>query len=238
MKVTSLVPSNWENLQNEVCRFFNEAGYIAKTTKIVETVRGEVEVDVFVESNHELIKSFICECKYWNSNIPQEKVHAFRTVVHDSGSTLGIIIAKKGFQSGAYNAAKCSNVLLKNWDEFINMISEQWTDNQLSRVNEIANPLSVYTDPLDVPIKELSDEAKKTYIKVTEDCLRAYLLIRSMKRDALLKEKIELNDIVFFELDMLFEYCEEIFIKAIEQYEKIFKDTSLEEWKFKFGEYE
>ncbi len=54
----------------------------------------------------------------------KKKIHAFRTVTHDSGSMLGIIISKNGFQSGAYEAAYCSNILLKDWTGFIDLIKD------------------------------------------------------------------------------------------------------------------
>lgn len=161
MKITTTEPKNWRNLQDEVCRYLNEAGYIAETPKTIKTVRGHVEVDVYAESNKELIKSFICECKYWNSPIPKEKIHAFRTVTHDSGSMLGIIISKNGFQSGAYEAAYCSNILLKDWTGFIDLIKRQWLTNQMAKLVKISSPLSVYTDPMDVPYIELEDHKKK-----------------------------------------------------------------------------
>ncbi|MBU3221140.1 hypothetical protein [Clostridium algidicarnis] len=44
MKITNTIPKNWKDLQDEVCRFLNEAGYFAETPKKIRTVRGEVEV--------------------------------------------------------------------------------------------------------------------------------------------------------------------------------------------------
>ena len=85
MRITNEVPESWQDLQDKVCKYLNHAGYHAETTKTIEMVRGKVEVDVFATSDDELLKQFICECKYWETPVPQEKIHAFRTVVHDSG---------------------------------------------------------------------------------------------------------------------------------------------------------
>lgn len=93
MKITNYVPTNdWQALQNQVSKFLNEARYSAETEKVIYTVRGDIEVDVFVTSKYEMLNQFICECKCWNTIVPQEKIHAFRTVVSDSGSMLGIFI--------------------------------------------------------------------------------------------------------------------------------------------------
>lgn len=134
MKITNEVPSDWKDLQNKVCKFLNEAGYDSESPKTIKTVRGDVEVDVFSISNDEFIKQFICECKFWNTPVPKEKIHAFRTVVHDSGSMVGIFISKNGYQSGAYEAAYCSNVLLKDWDGFIDLIEDKWVKKTIFKI--------------------------------------------------------------------------------------------------------
>lgn len=163
MIFTTSTPETWVDLQNYVCRFLNEAGYTATSPCEIETVRGPVEVDVLVESPDELIKKIICECKFWNTAVPKEKVHAFRTVVGDSGASLGLLISKSGFQSGALEAAKYSNVMLLTWDEFTKIIEDKWILTQLIILKKVSAPLSVYTDPLDIPYEQLSDAGKATF---------------------------------------------------------------------------
>lgn len=93
MIMTKRNPTNWKELQELAAYYFNYSGYEAITPYNIQTVRGEVEVDVFVKTKNELNEIILCECKFWNTSIPQEKVHAFRTVVQDSGASLGIIIS-------------------------------------------------------------------------------------------------------------------------------------------------
>jgi len=57
----------------------------------------------------------LVECKYWKRPIPQTVVHAFRTVVADSGANVGLIVSLNGFQAGADSAALLSNVHLIDW---------------------------------------------------------------------------------------------------------------------------
>lgn len=92
-------PKDWVELQDKVAYILGSCGYIVETPKKIQTARGEVEIDVFAQSSEELI---ICECKFWESNVPQNTVFAFRTIAEDIGANKGIIVAKKGFQSGAY----------------------------------------------------------------------------------------------------------------------------------------
>lgn len=155
MKFTDRCPSTWKELQDDVALLLNQAGYQAVSPCTIETARGNVEVDVLVESPDELVKKIICECKYWNSPIPKEKVHAFRTVVSDSGAYLGLIISKCGFQSGAIETAKYSNVQLLTWEQLTDLISDKWILCQLRKIKRESVPLSEYTSPLHFPYEQL-----------------------------------------------------------------------------------
>ena len=84
---------------------------------------------------------------------------------------LGIFISKTGYQKGAIEAAYCSNVLLKDWQGFIDMIAVKWVKNRFDEVMRIASPLATYTDMLDVPVEILSDEDKA----LNEQLLKRYL---------------------------------------------------------------
>jgi len=232
MKITNMLPTDWRDLQDKVCRLLNESGYFAESPKTINTVRGAIEVDVYATSELELLKQFICECKFWNTPIPKEKIHAFRTVVNDSGSMLGIIISKNGFQSGAIEAAHCSNVLLKDWHSFVELIKNQWIVNQFHKLKEIAKPLSIYTDPLDVPHDKLTEGEKNKYINITESCLGVYLFFQSLNLKSFLQDSISVGDKSFTALDELFEYCEMVFCNAIIKYQNLFKNNQIEKWKF------
>lgn len=235
MKITNEIPSDWKDLQNKVCKFLNEAGYDSESPKTIKTVRGDVEVDVFSISNDELIKQFICECKFWNTPVPKEKIHAFRTVVHDSGSMVGIFISKYGYQSGAYEAAYCSNVLLKDWDGFIDLIKDKWLKRQYSNLFQHIYPLSVYTDPFDVPIELLSDIELKKYKELNEKIIDDYLICRSLKFKKIKENAIEINGKTFDSYDKLFDYFKRTLTPKIKEYEEIFKNYPIESRKFKSG---
>lgn len=118
MKFTNVVPTDWKDLQNLVAEYLTFAGYKAITPQTIDTARGEVEIDVYVESPNELVKKVLFECKFWKTPVTKEKIHAFRMVVQDSGAELGLLISKNGYQSGAIEAAKYSNVRLETWESF------------------------------------------------------------------------------------------------------------------------
>lgn len=235
MRLTDETPKDWRNLQDLVCKYLNESGYHAVSPKTIETVRGNVEVDVYVTAKNELIRTFICECKYWNTAVPKEKIHAFRTVVQDSGATIGIFIAKEGFQSGAIEAARCSNVLLKDWDGFLELIREQWIFHQLLRLKHITQPLSVYTDFLDVPLDQLEDAKKKQYMDYLQKYLRTYIFSREISKTKLQQDKIEGCNTVFSSCRELFDFFEKECTEAVEAFKKLFEGCSIEAYKFECG---
>ncbi len=165
MHFTNTEPNTWIDLQDKVTQYLNEAGYKAVSPRTINTVRGFVEVDVYIEAPDELIKRIICECKYWKTPVSKEKVHAFRTVVADSGAALGIMISKEGFQKGAIEAAKLSNVILLTWDQFIALISRKWMREQTMILRKIQRATYVYTSVMSVPIELMSEEGEKEYFQ-------------------------------------------------------------------------
>ena len=52
MKITNEIPKDWRHLQDLVCKYLNQAGYSAEVAKTINTVRGKVEVDVFVTAKN------------------------------------------------------------------------------------------------------------------------------------------------------------------------------------------
>ncbi len=229
--MTNRKPETWTELQDMVAHYFNYSGYEAITPCKIETVRGEVEVDVFVKADNELSNRIICECKYWNTPIPQEKIHAFRTVVNDSGASLGIFISKLGFQKGAIVAADRSNIKLFTWEQFLDYLFEKWFVYRKNRLRKLSKPLSVYTDPFDIPAELLSksqlDEYKKTQVKF------AGLYIMTFNFDENMVSKYnEAFDESVTTIEEFFNSAEEKIEDALSYYEVFFKGVEIPEWKF------
>lgn len=232
LKFSNTEPTSWRDLQDQVARFLNQADYYAKSPCTINTARGTVEVDVLVESPDELVKKIVCECKFWSTPVPKEKIHAFRTVVSDSGASLGLLISKSGFQSGAIEAAKYSNIQLMTWDEFLTMIQNKWILCRLKRLKEISAPLSVYTDYLDFPYEKLLPEDKARY----NSAVNEYISLRStcwmISKTDLLNEinehvrwyRMEEFSSVEDYLNFLFDETE----RAISFYEEIVRHSGIE----------
>jgi restriction system protein len=148
--ITSSAPERWQDLQAEVSRILAECGMRVEIEKIIPTVRGRVEIDVFAEEEIERRRSTIlCECKHWRQPVPQGVIHGFRTVIGDIGAHKGYIISMRGFQAGAFSAAELTNVDLTTWDEFQVAFEPTWMKRFFApHLTTRLDPLMTYTEPL------------------------------------------------------------------------------------------
>lgn len=147
MNIFSVKPENWVDLQDKVAYVLKSCDYSVETPRKISTVRGNVEVDVYAECSD---MSVICECKYWETKIPQNVILAFRTVVDDIGANKGIIISKNGFQVGAYKNAANTNIELETWDEFLETYKEKYLKSYIKRFLRVKSKLfraaSIHTE--------------------------------------------------------------------------------------------
>lgn len=110
--------NEWSEYQEEAAEFFRSLGLEATTNVAVKGVRTSHDVDVLVKSRHAGFEvTWIVECKHWNSRVSKLHVLALREIVADTGSDRGILLAEKGFQSGAAEAAALTNVHLTSLAE-------------------------------------------------------------------------------------------------------------------------
>jgi restriction system protein len=148
--ITSRQPDSWENLQDAVGAVLRECGFTVEIEKKLDTARGTVEIDVYSEEPINRRKYVIlCECKHWKQRVPQNVIHAFRSVVADSGANLGYIISSAGFQSGALTAVDLTNVRLMTWWEFQEEFEATWIERYLRPLfDEMLSRIVQYTAPL------------------------------------------------------------------------------------------
>ncbi|SFB60251.1 Restriction endonuclease [Rhizobium sp. NFR07] len=147
---------DWKNLQDTVANFFREMGYEVRSPHVVQHVRGSKEVDVYVSDPRTSIPHVILiECKHWGSNLPQETVHSFRTVMSDCGANTGIIVGSTGFQSGAEKAVAYSNIELRTWESLQLAYGNEWFLCQKERLNPLLAKLKhndgLYLDQWETP---------------------------------------------------------------------------------------
>lgn len=231
MKFIDYAPTTWKELQDLVALLLDEAGFRSVTPCTIETVRGKVEVDVFVQSPDIFVKSIICECKFWKTRVSKEKVHAFRTVVHDSGASLGLIISSIGFQAGAMEAAELSNVKLFSWDSFTDTISEKWIIEKLKRIKIQSNYLMEYINPLHFPYEKLTKDTKPRYDLACEKYMPLKMTCWLLSKSDLLNDSCILKDCYdidsFTSIVSYLNYLESEVLIAIDEFRHIVEDAGI-----------
>ena len=105
---------NWREYQEAVAEVFRNLGCRAEVEKKVVGARGSHKVDVFVtfqKFGREC--RWIIECKLWSRRVDRSEVVKLQSIVQNIGADRGVIFTEIGFQSGAYDAAQNTNILLQ-----------------------------------------------------------------------------------------------------------------------------
>src|SRR6266481_5274441 len=103
--------ADWSEYQEEVAQFFRDLGLAAETNESMIGSRTKHAIDVVVRSKQAGIDvTWLVECKHWKPAVPKETVLTFRTIVQDVGADRGFVMAEGGYQSGALEAARLTNI--------------------------------------------------------------------------------------------------------------------------------
>ncbi len=189
--IDSCEPVSWRDLQNAVARILHESGVVIAVEKIIQTARGQASIDVWAhDAKATPTQTYLVECKRWRARVPQTVVHAFRTIVGDSGANWGAIISARGFQKGARLAAEFTNVRLLSWREFQELYTERWLlQHFLREIAESTDPLTEYTEPINSRIFRKADLLPKIrrleFRRLRNAYLPLGLLCMSFRADAI-----------------------------------------------------
>ncbi|CAN7677047.1 restriction endonuclease [Caballeronia sp. LjRoot29] len=142
-------PNDWRELQNGVCRLFNEIGLTASVEKDIQTPRGTVAVDVYAVDEQSVDKiRYIVECKNWGSAIPQTVVHAFTTVMAETGANIGFIVSLHGLQAGAIRYTNNTSTHGLTYLELQKRYLPVWWERHFCpAVGDAADDLMQYVEP-------------------------------------------------------------------------------------------
>lgn len=150
-------PCDWKALQTGVARLFNEIGLTAETEVKLKTPRGEVEVDVWAVDEASVDKiRYVVECKNWDTAIPQTVVHAFTTVMAETGSNIGFIVSRRGFQAGAQRYTHSTNIVGMTYLELQQRYFSIWWERWFCRqVGDVGETLEGFVEPYNPQRDEL-----------------------------------------------------------------------------------
>jgi restriction system protein len=148
--------ATWQEYQEEVATFFRSLGLDATTDHTVNGARTSHDVDVFVRSHYvgfDVI--WIVECKHWSTPVTKLHVLALRAIVTELGADRGILLCEAGFQSGALEAARLTNVHATSLAALRGTASAEFTAMRLRELFDRAERCRVryWHLPKDVRIK-------------------------------------------------------------------------------------
>lgn len=127
--------NDWFDYQEEAATLFRSIGLEASTNVTIKGVRTSHDVDVVVKSHHGGFDvTWLVECKQWKFAVSKLHVLALREIVADTGADRGILLCEAGFQSGAIEAAKLTNVQVTTLD---NLRSTAGGDISAMRLREL-----------------------------------------------------------------------------------------------------
>lgn len=112
------VAVDWNEYQEKSADLFRTLGLEAETNVTLQGVRGKHDGDVVVRSKVVGIELlWLVECKHWQRRVSKLHVAALTTIINDVGADRGVILAEKGYQSGAKAMAETSNITLTSLAE-------------------------------------------------------------------------------------------------------------------------
>ncbi|ANG99102.1 hypothetical protein A8A54_21305 [Brucella pseudogrignonensis] len=167
--ITNKMPDTWQELEQTVADILSECEMESTRTVNIKLPRGSVDIDVVAKETIDGIQNLIiCECKNWQTNIPREIVHAFRTVMHEIGANRGYIISRVGFQVGAHEAAEATNISLVTFQQFQELYFTKWYKKRLWQVERRVSNFNTYYEPIGRPGFHLleTDEERDAYVDV------------------------------------------------------------------------
>ncbi len=104
---------DWRDYQEAVAAIFRELGCTAAVNARITGARGKHLIDVYVTFRHHGVEcSWVIECKLWKKHVEKANVLMLKGIVEDVGADRGIIFCENGFQSGAQDASRHTNILL------------------------------------------------------------------------------------------------------------------------------
>lgn len=172
---------------------------------------------------------YLCECKYWEKNIPQDEVMTFRTKMNDYGANTGFIISKVGFQKGAFEVAENTNVILVNWDQFQDIFIDKWFKFMSRCLYDNYYPLLDYADPMNSymskKVQKLDKKNKKAFLNLQKNYHDLYMILAIFSSEIGLERVMSQDININFKNNKLCDLFKRVFEEssnAIKEFDDIF----------------
>ena len=210
-------PKDWRDLQNKVCLLLSQCGFKTETEKTIKTPRGEVEIDVYAIDPRSIdLISYVIECKNWGNPVNQSVIHAFTTVMNETGSNIGYIVSKVGFQRGAVSYTDHTNIRLFTFDDLQKHYYKIWMVNFFApQLEYYVERCNLYTEPCnstrDRAVDNLKDESRNAYNNLIDKYGRLIVTLEMMAIGINYMMKIKTDeDYTAIDWTKLFDECDKI----------------------------
>jgi hypothetical protein len=125
----------WRTYEREVALLFEQLELNARIQDRIVGARATHKVDVAVRHSRSGVEQlWIVECKQWKSSVKKEIIAALATIVEDVGADRGFVFCESGFQRGARDAARHTNITLTSIAQFRHGTRDQLIEVQLRQL--------------------------------------------------------------------------------------------------------
>jgi len=142
----------WHDYQEEVAEFFRKLGCDVEVDARVQGARAKHNIDVWVKFHRYGFEiKWAIDCKQHKEPIRLEKASALREIVVDIGADHGVLLAESGFQPGAKDVVKSTNISLRTFEELRELAKPDLLSNILRKLEEKAERLDELMSDLFIP---------------------------------------------------------------------------------------
>lgn len=171
----------------ELSKFSNKDIKVENKYDIVGKSGTTHNIDVYYQFElNGIVHRVIFECKNWKSKVSKDKVLTLKAIIDDIPNSVGIMVAPKGYQSGAKTFAEHHDIeLISGSEQSLLAIVAQ------SKLKVVLPDETVIGEPFYCLMEKGNDgKVNGTYIRNSDASGGAFLILCFSKREA---EEIETN---------------------------------------------
>ena len=162
------IPATRQELTQFVSEFWEQCGFSTRLDCEIETVQGLTSMVVCAyDGTNRADPVFLCECRYWSDPVPDNIIQGVETFFQRSGAKSVFILSKTTSVNIPPSIAETVDVNLSTWQEFQGHFSQQWVRFQTDNIQQNAEDIGNYCDPLETYVsarlKKASDDFREQY---------------------------------------------------------------------------
>jgi hypothetical protein len=166
-------PGTHLDLQQFASEFWEQCGFTTKVDCEIVTAQGSMTISVCAyEGTDRVDPVSLCECRHGSDPVPDDIIHDFGTIVRASNAKTGFILSGTARADDPSGIDETVDIRLLTWQEFQDHFSKQWVRYQIEKVQQDAEDLRNYCDPLEKYVSERlrkeTDAFRKQYRVLSE----------------------------------------------------------------------